>query len=197
MRPMLISRRAVLAAGAVLCAAAPLPALAFDMLPDPKLHTGETRSVRVGEGKAGIYWNVWEFNKDHYGGEGRIVWALTRNNPVPRGGKAGENWYKKQVAGVLKGLGGEQPTEVTASTSMAGSEVADKGPPFDADFNVFYRKREQFSGNIYALKVMQGKGRLLVFDLAPGEQRAMPEPAAEFARLWSGRLRDMSPNEGP
>ena len=78
---------------------------------------------------------------------------------------------------------------------MAGSNVVPEGPPFAADFNLIYDKREQVTGNIYALKVLQGRGRLIVLDISPGEQRALPAPAADFARLWGKRLKDMHPDE--
>ena len=174
-----------------------LPALAFDIVPDAKLHVRPEQHVKVGSGKGELYWSVWDVNKAHYGGEGKIVWTYVRNNPVPAKQAAAEAWYKKQIQAVIKGLGGEQPKNITVSTEMAGSTVVAEGPKFSADFNLFYDGREQFSGNIYSLAIMQGKGRLIVFDISPGEQRALPEPAADFARLWSERMRDMSPNEGP
>ena len=170
-----------------------LPALAFDIVPDATLHLRPTRSVKVGAGKGQMHWSVWDVNKEHYGGEGKIVWTYVRSNPIPAGAPAAEAWYKRQIQAVLKGLGGEQPKDVSVSTAMAGSTIVAEGPEFAADFNLFYQDRQQFSGNVYALKILQGKGRLIVFDIAPGAQRSLPEPAAEFARLWSGRMRNMSP----
>ena len=170
-----------------------LPALAFDIVPDALLHVRPTRSATVGAGKGQMHWSIWDVNKEHYGGEGKIVWTYVRSNPIPAKAAAAEAWYKRQILAVLKELGGEQPKDVSVSTAMAGSTVVAEGPEFAADFNLFYKDRDQFSGNIYALKILQGKGRLIVFDIAPGEQRSLPEPAADFARLWSGRMRNMSP----
>ena len=174
-----------------------LPALAFDIVPDAKLHLRPEQHVRVESGKGEVNWSAWDVNKAHYGGEGKIVWTYLRSNPIPAKAPAAEAWYKKQIQAVLKGLGGEQPESISVSTEMAGSTVVAEGPKFAADFSLFYPNREQVSGNIYALAIMQGKGRLIVFDLAPGEQRSLPEPAADFARLWSERMRNMSPSEGP
>ena len=169
-------------------------AMAFDIVPDAKLHLRPTQTVKVGAGKGQVqWWSVWDANQQHYGGEAKIVWTYVLNNPIPAKAPAAKAWYKKQIQAVLKGIGGEQPKDISVDMERAGSTVVVEGPEFAADFNLFYKDREQFSGNIYALKILQGKGRLIVFDVAPGEQLSLPEPAADFARLWGGRMRDMSP----
>jgi hypothetical protein len=194
MSPQTLTRRAMLGATAAILSIGS-PARAFDMLPDPKLHLPGKQLIKVGEGKAAIYWSVVDVNKASYGGEGKIVWAFVQNNPVPAKRAEAEAWYKSQLQGIVKGLGDEQPKKIFASLEMAGSSVVAEGPPFAANFNLIYDKREQVTGNIYALKVLQGRGRLIVLDISPGEQRALPAPAADFARLWGKRLKDMRPDE--
>ena len=189
------TRRAILGACMAAIFSTGSPTWAFDMLPDPKLHMPGKQLIKVGDGKAAIYWSVVDVNKASYGGEGKIAWAFVRNNPIPAKHAGAESWYKSQLQGIVKGLGGEQPKTILASMEMAGSNVVPEGPPFAADFNLIYDKREQVTGNIYALKVLQGRGRLIVLDISPGEQRALPAPAADFARLWGKRLKDMHPDE--
>lgn len=193
----MLSRRAVIAGGSAGLASFSLPAQAFDILPDPRLHAQATRIITVGEGKSKVSWNLWDINKAAYGGNGKIVWSFSqKTNPVPAGRKAAEAWFVRQLKGVMQALGGEQPTQVLASMEMAGSTVEVDGPPFTADFNMMYKAREQLIGNIYVMKVVQSKGRLIVFLLSE-EDRLPNKASADFAKLWGGRLRDMHPNESP
>ncbi|MBX9758714.1 MAG: hypothetical protein K2Y29_08035 [Beijerinckiaceae bacterium] len=183
-------RRAFLGALSAALATFASPVFALEIRPDPQLHLAETQQISVGEGRAAIRWNIWTINKAHYGGEGKIVWALTPFNPIPGKRKDAEAWYQRQLKGITSALGGEKPKRILASMEMAGSSVVTTGPPFAADFNLIYDKREQVTGNIYVMNVMRERGRLIVLDLSPGNQRALPAPAAEFAKFWSERLRD-------
>jgi hypothetical protein len=171
------------------------PAQAFDILPDPKLHLMERRIIIIGKGPKAMNWHVWDINKAHYGGEGKLIWSFSqKKNPIPTNRKGAEAWFKLQLTGVAKALGGDQPKLILASMEMAGSDGVFGGPPFTADFNLIYDKREQIVGNIYVMKVVQGKGRIVVFMISP-EDRTPEEAPADFARLWGKRLKDMHPNE--
>jgi hypothetical protein len=192
-----LSRRAVFAGGSAGLACLSFPAQAFDIVPDSRLHAQKTRIVTVGEGKYRMSWNIWDIRKAAYGGDGKIVWSFSqRSNPVPAGRTAAEAWFVRQLKGVIQALGGEQPTRVLASMEMAGSTVEVDGPPFTADFNIMFKSREPMIGNIYVMKVSQGKGRLIVFLLSE-EDRLPNKASADFAKLWGRRLSDMHPNESP
>jgi hypothetical protein len=197
MTSQFVSRRAVLAGAGAGLASLSLPAHAFDILPDPRLHAQTPRIVTVGEGKSRMSWTLWDINKAAYGGDGKIVWSFSqKTNPVPAGRPAAEAWFVRQLKGVMQALGGEQPNRVVASMEMAGSTVVVDGPTFTADFNLYFKNREEMIGNIYVMKVSQGKGRLVVFLLSE-EDRLPNQASADFAKLWGGRLRDMHPNESP
>jgi hypothetical protein len=192
-----LSRRAVLAGTSAGLASLSLPAHAFDILPDPRLHAQATRIITVGDGKSKVSWNLWDINKAAYGGDGKIVWSFSQKaNPVPAARPAAEAWFVRQLKGVMQALGGEQPHRVVASMEMAGSTVVVDGPTFTADFNLYFKTREEMIGNSYVMKVSQGKGRLVVFLLSE-EDRLPNKASADFAKLWGGRLRDMHPNESP
>jgi hypothetical protein len=188
---MTLFRRSLFAALA-LVASHVSGAFAVEITPDPDKHMPDARQVSVGAGQTKTVWNVLDINKAHYKADGQIIWmASPLRNPVPRGERAEEAWFRAQVLGVLKGLGKPAPKLITVSTDMSGSSVVADLTPFHANLYVGFPDGSEIVDVIYVEKITRGKGRLFVM-LFSTEDRSPVKASAEFAKEWGAKLKDLT-----
>lgn len=182
----------LLFAALTLIASSACGAFAVEITPDPDKHMPGARQVSVGAGQTKTVWNVFDLNKAHYKAEGQIIWmASPLRNPVPRGERAEEAWFRAQVLGVLKGLGRPDPKIIRIWTHMSGESVVADGTPFHANLYVGFPDESEIVDQIYVQKITRGKGRLLVM-LFSTEDRSPLKASAEFAKQWGARLKNLT-----
>lgn len=188
---MLLSRRSLVFALPLVCAAHAFAAPA-EITPDPARHLPDARQITVAAGQTKTVWNVFEVNPAHYKGEGRLIWTMSPlRNPVPRGERAEEDWYRGQVKGLLKALGMPEAKTIRVSTDMAGSSVVDDQTPFRANLYVAFPDGSELVDVIYVEKITRGAGRLIVMLFSTNERPPL-NASAEFAKLWGARLKNFT-----
>lgn len=188
---MLISRKSIVVAAALFFAGFSA-ANAVEIKPDPQKHMPNARQINVGSGQSKTVWTIFDVNKAHYKADGQIIWmASPLRNPVPRGARAEEAWFRAQVRGLLKGLGHPAPKTIRVRTDMSGSSVVSDLTPFHANLYVGFPDGSEIVDVIYVEKITGGAGRLFVM-LFSTQERPPIDASAEFAKQWGARLKNLT-----